>query len=155
MWPPQRELGRPEQPSFRLLYLRAGSVRSVWYVGSSVVLVALLAGCAATSPKQTRATAMQAAQNKGTDGLLGATSATLRSELGQPALVRHDGPAEVWLYRSPACTVDIILYTDGSTGGARVASVDARPLLAGAVGEGCLAGMKAPNGTGNLARRAF
>lgn len=98
---------------------------------------------------------MPAAPNQDGGDLVGVSSVALRSELGQPVLVRHDGPAEVWLYRSPACAVDIILYADGGTGGAHVARVDARPLLAGGLGEGCLAGLKASNGAGTLARRTF
>ncbi|HUW81015.1 MAG TPA: hypothetical protein VMV54_09020, partial [Acidocella sp.] len=68
-----------------------------------------LAGCA-TMPAQTAATAPALPLNA--QGLVGATPAMLNAEFGQPALLRVDGPAQVWLYRSAVCGLNLILYTD-------------------------------------------
>lgn len=42
--------------------------------------------------------------------LLGAGPETLRHWLGEPALRRPEGSAEVWLYAGPGCALDLILY---------------------------------------------
>lgn len=48
--------------------------------------------------------------NDDPDQLLGMTSDTLGEILGKPTLVRRDGGAEVWQYRSEACVLDLFLY---------------------------------------------
>jgi len=45
--------------------------------------------------------------------LLGAGPETLRRWLGEPALRRPEGGAEVWLYAGPGCALDLILYPGG------------------------------------------
>lgn len=81
---------------------------------SCLVLVAGLAGCArpasdshlaASSPPPAGSTATQASTS-----LVGATAAALRADLGKPMLRRIDGSAEVWLYNSPICRLDVIFY---------------------------------------------
>jgi hypothetical protein len=47
-------------------------------------------------------------------GLVGATPQVLNAEFGQPSLRRVDGPAQVWLYHSAACGLNLILYPDSS-----------------------------------------
>ena len=43
-----------------------------------------------------------------------ATDAGLRDALGDPALIRRDGTAQVWQFRGDACTLDLFLYpSDG------------------------------------------
>jgi hypothetical protein len=42
--------------------------------------------------------------------LLGAEPETLRRWLGEPALRRPEGGAEVWLYAGPGCALDLVLY---------------------------------------------
>jgi len=54
-------------------------------------------------------------------GLIGATPAVLSAEFGQPQLLRIDGPAQVWLYHSAVCGLNLILYPDAS-GTPRVAT---------------------------------
>ncbi|MDE8347804.1 MAG: hypothetical protein POH28_16765, partial [Acidocella sp.] len=44
--------------------------------------------------------------------LVGDTPANLSAQFGHPALLRIDGPAQVWLYHSPVCGLDLILYPD-------------------------------------------
>jgi hypothetical protein len=85
-------------------------------------LLVLLAGCAqqgATSPVQTPLTFLQAPID--TQGLIGSSPQILSAEFGQPVLRRVDGPAQVWLYHSNVCGLNLILYPDAS-GTPRVAT---------------------------------
>jgi hypothetical protein len=52
--------------------------------------------------------------------LVGSTPAVLNAEFGQPVLRRIDGSAQVWLYHSSVCGLNLILYPD-SAGVPRVA----------------------------------
>jgi hypothetical protein len=45
--------------------------------------------------------------------LLGAGPEALRRWLGEPALRRPEGNAEVWLYAGPGCALDLVLYPAG------------------------------------------
>jgi hypothetical protein len=57
-------------------------------------------------------------------GLVGDTSAEVAATLGAPALLRHDGDAEFWLYATKrGCRVELVLYRTG--GGKTVAHADA------------------------------
>lgn len=56
--------------------------------------------------------------------LLGAGPEVLRRRLGEPALRRIEGTAEIWLYAGPACALDLVLYPE--RGGLRVAHAAAR-----------------------------
>ena len=42
--------------------------------------------------------------------LMGLDRAALNEKLGEPALVRRDGDAEVWQYRAGRCVLDLFLY---------------------------------------------
>lgn len=42
--------------------------------------------------------------------LLGMDDAALKDLLGQPALVRREGDAEIWQYRGEECVLDLFLY---------------------------------------------
>jgi hypothetical protein len=53
--------------------------------------------------------------------LVGSTPAVLNAAFGQPALLRVDGTAQVWLYHSSVCGLNLILYPDAS-GTPRVAA---------------------------------
>jgi hypothetical protein len=46
--------------------------------------------------------------------LVGATPAGLTASFGAPRLRRVDGPAEVWLYHSSTCALNLILYPDAA-----------------------------------------
>jgi len=76
-----------------------------------------LAGCSAP-PADTAGNT--AAPIPTAQSLVGATPATLAADFGQPQLLRVDGPAQVWLYHSTVCGLNIILYPD-ATGTPRVA----------------------------------
>jgi hypothetical protein len=47
--------------------------------------------------------------------LVGVTAEQLRRMLGEPAIRRPEGAAEVWLYEAPTCRLDVILYAEGSS----------------------------------------
>lgn len=46
--------------------------------------------------------------------LLGTQAAEMRRMLGDPALRRPEGGAEIWLYEAPNCRLDVILYPEGA-----------------------------------------
>ncbi|HEY1856436.1 hypothetical protein [Acidocella sp.] len=71
--------------------------------------VLILSGCTQMSRQSADlATSLNAG------GLVGATPATLSSAFGPPALRRVDGTAQVWLYHSAVCGLNLILYPDRS-----------------------------------------
>jgi hypothetical protein len=85
-----------------------------------VLALGLLAGCGA--PAQTVSN-LQYAPGP-TQPLIGSTPTTLSAEFGQPAILRVDGPAQVWLYHAGSCGLNLILYPDAS-GTPRVAAASA------------------------------
>jgi hypothetical protein len=71
-----------------------------------------LAGCAPSDNALTLSGGGGAGGMAPMTSLLGATPASLTASLGVPALRRVDGPAQVWLYHSPTCGLNLILYPD-------------------------------------------
>ncbi len=74
-----------------------------------------LAGCAPPGAAPAGAggpTFLQTPLNE--QALLGATPQLLEAEFGQPALLRVDGAAQVWLYHAPDCGLNLILYPDNA-----------------------------------------
>lgn len=71
-----------------------------------------LAGCVplAAQPGGDGLTFMQAPLDA--QGLVGSTPQILNAEFGKPALLRVDGPAQVWLYHTSGCGLNLILYPD-------------------------------------------
>jgi len=49
--------------------------------------------------------------DRGPELLIGIGPDQLTAYLGPPALVRHDAPAEVWMYKSRTCYLDLFLYS--------------------------------------------
>lgn len=47
--------------------------------------------------------------------LKGLSPLQIRSVLGKPVFTRRDAPAEIWQYRSRACTLDLFLYDEGGS----------------------------------------
>jgi hypothetical protein len=45
--------------------------------------------------------------------LLGTHAEQIRRMLGDPALRRAEGEAEIWLYEAPPCRLDMVLYPQG------------------------------------------
>ncbi len=81
-------------------------------------LILALSACAATpdqSSLNNRAPLPVTAQQ-----LVGVTQVTLRADFGAPELQRVEGPAQVWLYHSSVCGLNVILFT-GHDGIPRVA----------------------------------
>lgn len=105
--------------------------------------MAVLAGCTAST---SRMSALEPSPASSAGRLVGATSAALQAEFGPPQLLRHDGTAEVWLYRTYDCTVDLILYPDRRTGIERVAVANVLPPAAAGTAATCLGGLSEPPG---------
>jgi hypothetical protein len=89
--------------------------QALFHLTVAAVAMMLLSGCAMT---QTQSAALGAPLNAAE--LVGATPATLSSAFGPPELRRVDGTAQIWLYHSPVCGLNLILYPD-HTGTPRVA----------------------------------
>jgi len=79
-----------------------------------------LAACAPTGPQADSLTFIQAPVDA--QGLVGSTPQILSAEFGKPAILRVDGTAQVWLYHTAGCGLNLILYPD-SSGTPRVAFV--------------------------------
>lgn len=115
----------------------------------AIAALVLLAACGETGPEEQPAddsgpvhyngAASPAPREEDPDKLLGLEADTIHDLLGDPALVRRDGDAEVWQYRAAACVLDLFIYGRPK----RVAHVDLRDR-GGAVTEGvrsCFAAM--------------
>jgi hypothetical protein len=81
--------------------------QALFHLAVAAVAMMLLSGCTVT---QTQSAQLGPPLNGGE--LLGATPATLSSAFGPPELRRVEGAAQVWLYHSPVCALDLILYPD-------------------------------------------
>jgi hypothetical protein len=73
-----------------------------------------LAGCTAPADDALNANRLGFAPGAMAANLVGATPASLTASFGAPMLRRVDGPAEVWLYHSPTCGLNLILYPDAA-----------------------------------------
>lgn len=63
--------------------------------------------------------------------LLGQPPATIRHLLGEPRLRRREGDAEIWLYQSPFCHLDVMFYGEpGGPAGSRAAPAGLRVTYA-------------------------
>lgn len=47
--------------------------------------------------------------------LKGLTTAELKTALGEPTLLRHDGAAQLWQYAGSGCVLHVFLYEDHGT----------------------------------------
>jgi hypothetical protein len=83
-----------------------------------------LAGCATQSPRLSDTKTSPAAPSP--VHLIGATPALLRASLIPPVLRRKDGAAEVLVYNSQTCRLEIVLYP-GAGGGKLVSLVQPMP----------------------------
>jgi len=84
-----------------------------------VCLALSLAACEQPSPQSAAITAPLVPPLP--SSLMGSTPAVLNAEFGAPVLRRVDGTAQVWLYHSEVCGLNLILYPD-SSGTPRVAA---------------------------------
>lgn len=64
-----------------------------------------------------RGSGQQASIGTGADPnrLKGLSPVQVKSVLGKPVFTRRDAPAEIWQYRSRACTLDLFLYDEGGS----------------------------------------
>jgi hypothetical protein len=76
-----------------------------------------LAGCAAVPSSNSSSFAVPASAQ----ALVGSTPQLLDADFGPPSLRRVDGPAQVWVYESAVCGLQIFLYPDAA-GNPRVAA---------------------------------
>jgi len=60
--------------------------------------------------------------------ILGLDGGAVRKLLGEPGLIRHETPAQVWQYRTAGCILDVVLYDQAT--GPRVAYAEARTAAA-------------------------
>ncbi|MBV1928637.1 MAG: hypothetical protein KUG81_03910, partial [Gammaproteobacteria bacterium] len=47
---------------------------------------------------------------------------------GQPTVIRHDNPAEIWQYQAQNCVVDIYFYQNNSNKPSRIAYYEIRRI---------------------------
>jgi hypothetical protein len=86
-----------------------------------VAALATLSGCAASvSPQDAEGGPTFIQMPVTQQGLLGATPQLLSAAFGKPALLRVEGPAQVWLYHGAGCGLNLVLYPD-TAGTPRVA----------------------------------
>ncbi len=77
----------------------------------------LLSACATSAQQSAFAPSLASEQ-----ALKGSTPQVLDADFGEPTLRRVDGPAQVWLYHSSSCGLNVFLYPDRH-GVPRVAAV--------------------------------
>lgn len=93
-----------------------------WPAFTSVMCAAtlgLLSACTAPAPQTSLA---DNALPVSVQALQGSSPQVLDADLGAPLLRRVDGPAQVWLYHSASCGMNVFLYPDAQ-GIPRVAAV--------------------------------
>jgi hypothetical protein len=71
-----------------------------------------LAGCGQVSDENAFLNTGNQPQEMQAKALMGSTPTTLDAEFGKPVLLRVDGTAQVWLYHSAVCGLNLILYPD-------------------------------------------
>lgn len=101
----------------------------------------LLAGCARQGAFGSADVSANAVTS--TRSLIGATPSALEASLGRPWLRRNDGGAEVWLYRSGTCRLDVFLYrARGAAAGGDPRVSSATPMPHGIPARSCLASLE-------------
>ncbi len=73
-------------------------------------LAIALSGCVSTADQSASVSAPTVPAPITAQALVGATPVTLRADFGAPSLQRIEGPAQVWLYQSPVCGLNVILF---------------------------------------------
>jgi hypothetical protein len=81
--------------------------RAFFQTLAAVAGLGALVGCASAGQQN-----LAAMYPMSTQALVGSTPQVLNAEFGQPVLLRTDGPAQVWLYHSQACGLNLFLYPD-------------------------------------------
>jgi hypothetical protein len=89
--------------------------------------------------------------------LVGTAADQMRRMLGEPALRRGEGEAEIWLYEAPACRLDIVLYPQGGALVVAHAAARAHGAAPGVTEAACLSAIATAPATlpwGDPGRRA-
>jgi hypothetical protein len=89
--------------------------------------------------------------------LMGSTADKLRRVLGDPALRRAEGEAEVWLYEATPCRLDLVLYPQGGALVVAHAAARAHGAAQGVTEAACLSAIATAPATlpwGDPGRRA-
>lgn len=106
-------MGRLKARGLKARRLKAGRLRAVsippvlW-----LAPLACLGACAA--PARNAASLGATSQPPAPQNLIGSTPQVLDAEFGQPTLRRVDGTAQVWLYHSARCGLNLFLYPDAA-----------------------------------------
>jgi len=108
-----------------------------------MLLATGLAGCSGT-PRPVAAAATGATIPV---TLVGTSAQNLQADLGRPTLRRIDGSAQVWLYDSSVCRLNVILYP-GPSGAPSVSA--AMPLPHGVSQSSCVASLMHDHGAGRV-----
>ncbi|MDE1895621.1 MAG: hypothetical protein KGH91_00960 [Rhodospirillales bacterium] len=93
--------------------------RPAFTIVASVATLGLLNACAAPG---LQTTALGGAPPVSEQALKGSSPQVLDADFGAPMLRRVDGPAQVWLYHSASCGMNVFFYPDAQ-GAPRVAAV--------------------------------
>ena len=105
----------------------------------------------AATPQPLAVAARGAAPPMAAAALAGTRADQVRRVLGEPALRRPEGGAEIWLYEAPNCRLDVILYPEAGALVVAHASARAHGAAAGMTEADCLSAISATTGA---ARRA-
>lgn len=93
----------------------------------------------------------------GAAALMGTSADQMRRMLGDPALRRAEGEAEVWLYEAAACRLDVVLYPQGGALVVAHAAARSHGVAQGVTEAACLAAIATAPATlpwGDPGRRA-
>ncbi len=86
---------------------------------TSLAMLGLLSACAVPGQQASLSGAVPPVSEQ---SLKGSSPQVLDADFGAPMLRRVDGPAQVWLYHSASCGMNVFLYPDAQ-GVPRVAAV--------------------------------
>jgi len=109
-----------------------------------LMLCTALAACAThpTAIAPTQVSLPEAPPPGEPSGTTGLHEADLRAAYGVPALVRHDGTAQIWRFDGPSCKAFFFLYSrDGNTAVWHVETVPRGAAIA--ADENCLSALRA------------
>lgn len=93
-----------------------------WPAFSIAACAAALALLSACAPPDLQTDSLETSAPASEQALKGSSPQMLAADFGAPMLRRVDGPAQVWLYHSASCGMNVFLYPDAH-GVPRVAAV--------------------------------
>ena len=91
-----------------------------------LVSLGLLGACAGGAPAVENETERRAPTTlPDPDSLIGKDANAIESLMGAPALIRRDGPAEIWQYPGARCTANLFLYRASKEGALALDHIEA------------------------------